>query len=71
MKRYPTFPQVIFISVESESNNEDDYMLTHGNKQDALQHADPIVVGMYKFVEAHKVQSGMPVWTKCRTRKTA
>ena len=69
MKRYPTFPQVIFVSVKGESGA--DYMLAHGNKQDALEHADPIVVGMYKFVEAHKIQSGMPVWTKRRTRKTA
>ena len=68
--RYPTFPQVIFVSVEPDTSG-DNYLLAYGNKQDALQQADPIVVGMYKFVEAHKVQGGMPVWTKRRTRKTA
>ena len=70
MKRYPTFPQVVFVSVENEASGAD-YLLAHGNKQEALEHADPIVVGMYKFVEAHKVQSGISVWTKRRTRKTA
>ena len=70
MKRYPTFPQVIFVSVEDEASGVD-YMLAHGNMQEALEHADPIVVGTYKFVEAHKVESGMPVWSKRRSRKTA
>ena len=70
MKRYPTFPQVIFVSVEAEASGAD-YMLVHGNKQEALEQADPIVVGIYKFVEAHKVEGGVPLWTKRRTRKTA
>lgn len=69
MKRYQIFPQAIFVSIEPDCDG--DYMLAHGTKDEALKHADPIVVGMYKFVEAHKVQSGMAIWTKRRTRKTA
>lgn len=70
MSEIDTFPQVIFVSVEQPSNDED-FMVVHLNKQEALAQGSPVVVGVYKFVEAQKIENGVTISTRRRTRKTS
>ncbi len=67
-RQYKTFPNSIMVSAEIDGT--EDYLLVHGNKQEALTHADPIRIGIYKLVEVQDVQSGVPVSKATRSKKT-
>jgi hypothetical protein len=69
MAGIPVFPQVIFITVEKDQ--DDDYMLSHLTASDALGQNKSRVVGVYKFVEATQVVEQAPVFKKRRNRNTA
>jgi hypothetical protein len=67
--KIPTFPQVIFIKVEQDSDGSE-YMNPCLTKFDALDGLDPVRVGMYKFIETHEIRPALPLWKKLRSRKT-
>jgi hypothetical protein len=70
MAQIKTFPQVIFVTVEQEKDDEH-WMLASLTKKDALSDNELAIVGMYQFVSAETVRDGQVVATKRKTRKTA
>ena len=69
MAKIKTFPQVIFVTVEQEK--DDDWMLASLTKKAALSDNEISIVGMYQFVSAETVRDGQVVATKRKTRNTA
>lgn len=72
MARIKLFPEVIFVRVEADRNDDDvQYLVANLTKRDALDGETKAVVGLYKFVEAHEVQEGPTLAKKRRSRATA
>ena len=68
MANIKTFPQVIFVTIEED--DDEDYMLATLTKRDALSDNTERIVGMYKFVASELVSEGQVTAKRRKTRAT-
>ena len=64
-----TFPQVVFITLES-AGTPDEYLSVSLNTDEAIGQEQRKIVGVYQFVAAHELTARPPLSTKKRSRKT-
>lgn len=68
MAKISTFPQVIFVTVEEDGDN--DWLSAQTTKRGSLGEAGKVIVGTYQFVCAEEVSEGDIVSRRIKTRRT-
>lgn len=66
MPEIKTFPQVIFVTVEEDGQN--DWLSANTTKEGALGDSNHVIAGVYQFVSSERVNRGPTVSTKRKTR---